>query len=134
MDGAINIYRNVIKNCFKFKGRMDRRQYWLFIVLHLVVVLFLLWLNEKTPNLPIWQAYVILMLLPYISATIKRLHDINKSGWWALCWLIPVFGWVYLFVLCIENASKDYNKYGAYMDWANAKDDEDTAQYLEVHE
>ena len=113
MDAGINIFRNVLKKSFSFSGRIDRRQYWLFILLMLV--------TNKIPSLPLWQIFAILMLLPYVSATAKRLHDIDKSGFWFLSILVPVFGWIYLFVLTIENGEDSTNRYGYPQDWAVKK-------------
>lgn len=118
MDGAINIFRNVLARTFSLKGRMNRTQYWTFILLHLVLMLVFIWFSDKLAISLIWQIYALLMLLPYISATVKRLHDINKKGWWMLCWFIPVFGWVYLFVLLIELPKPEHNVYGNPEDWS----------------
>lgn len=121
MDAGINIFRNVLKKSFHLSGRIDRRQYWLFLLLMLVIMAICVWFTSKIPNLPLWQIYSILMLVPYGSATVKRLHDISKSGLWFLSILIPVFGWIYLFVLTIENGKEDGNRYGQPQDWADSK-------------
>lgn len=41
------------------------------------------------------------MVLPTIAVSIRRLHDVGKSGWWCLLWVlpIPVVGWLYLIPL-----------------------------------
>ncbi len=118
MDATINIFRNVIKKSFVFTGRIDRRQYWLFLLLMLTIMAICAWFTQKIPQLPLWQLFGILMLMPYISSTVKRLHDINKSGKWLFSILVPVFGWIYLFVLTIENGSDHTNRYGDRQDWS----------------
>lgn len=118
MDAGINIFRNVLKKSFCFSGRIDRRQYWLFLLLLLVIMAVCVWFTSKIPGLPLWQIYGILMLIPYVSSTVKRLHDIGRSGLWLLSIIVPVFGWVYLFVLTIENGKEGENKYGAPEDWS----------------
>ena len=121
MAAGINIFINVLKKSFSFSGRIDRRQYWLFILLMLVIMAVCAWFTNKIPSLPLWQIFAILMLLPYVSATAKRLHDIDKSGFWFLSILVPVFGWIYLFVLTIENGEDSTNRYGYPQDWAVEK-------------
>ena len=39
-----------------------------------------------------------IMVIPTIAVTIRRLHDVGKSGWWCLLWVLPapVVGWLYL--------------------------------------
>lgn len=41
------------------------------------------------------------MAIPTIAVTVRRLHDVGKSGWWCLLWVlpIPVIGWLYLLPL-----------------------------------
>lgn len=121
MDAGINIFRNVLKKSFRFSGRIDRRQYWIFLLLMLVIMAVCVWFTRKIPALPLWQIFGILMLIPYVSATVKRLHDIGKSGLWFLSIVIPVFGWIYLFVLTIENGQETENKYGYPEDWTVGK-------------
>ena len=121
MDAGINIFRNVLKKSFCFSGRIDRRQYWIFLLLMLVIMAVCVWFTRKIPGLPLWQIFGILMLIPYVSATVKRLHDIGKNGLWFLSIMIPVFGWIYLFVLTIENGREAENKYGYPEDWTVGK-------------
>ena len=118
MDAGINIFKNVIKRSFSFAGRIDRHQYWVFLLLMLIVMAVCAWFTVRGPHLPLWQAFGLFMLLPYVSATIKRLHDVKKSGLWFLSIFVPVFGWIYLFILTIENGSESANQYGHPENWS----------------
>ena len=118
MDGMINIYRNVITRCTSFSGRINRRQYWIFLVAMLLIMMVTIWFTDKMPALHLYQIYGLLMILPYVSSTVKRLHDIGKRGWWMLSILVPIFGWIYLFVLTIEDGKESDNKYGKPEDWS----------------
>ena len=42
-----------------------------------------------------------IMAIPTTSATVRRLHDIGRSGWWAVLWVlpVPVLGWLFLIPL-----------------------------------
>lgn len=118
MDASINICRNIIKSCVSFRGRINRSQYWLFVLTALIVIAIAARFTVHIPELNLWQIFVVLLLLPYISATVKRLHDIGKSGYWFLSVLVPIFGWIYLFVLCVENGKEGKNRYGEEEDWS----------------
>ena len=41
------------------------------------------------------------MAIPTVAVTVRRLHDVGKSGWWCLLWVfpVPVLGWIYLMPL-----------------------------------
>ena len=42
-----------------------------------------------------------IMAIPTVAVTVRRLHDVGKSGWWCVLWVlpIPVVGWLYLMPL-----------------------------------
>lgn len=48
-----------------------------------------------------------------ISISVRRWHDLNKSGWWVLINLIPFFGWIYsLIMLGFMSGDRGPNQYG----------------------
>ncbi|MBX9445438.1 DUF805 domain-containing protein [Dickeya chrysanthemi] len=87
--------------CFSFRGRVGRRDFWLgmVIVLALIVGLFVLagtgWLETQK------AAFMLVVLLwPLTAILVKRLHDRNKSGGWALAlvlaWMLGNGNWAML--------------------------------------
>lgn len=86
---------------FSFKGRIGRRDFWIWIGLWIVgmVVLFTLaskqWLEIKTAAFAL-----VCMLWPTAAITVKRLHDRGRSGLWALlmilAWMLLAGNWVML--------------------------------------
>ncbi|WP_042858215.1 DUF805 domain-containing protein [Dickeya sp. NCPPB 3274] len=84
--------------CFSFRGRVGRRDFWLGMVMvsALMVGLFMLagtgWLETQK------AAFVLVVLMwPLAAILVKRLHDRNKSGWWALllvvAWMLGNGNW-----------------------------------------
>ncbi|MBP5457549.1 MAG: DUF805 domain-containing protein, partial [Paludibacteraceae bacterium] len=51
-------------------------------------------------------------IIPTISVTIRRLHDVNKSGWHFFNILKPIVGIIWLLVLLFKAGDKGDNKYG----------------------
>ncbi|MFD3782293.1 DUF805 domain-containing protein, partial [Streptomyces sp. NPDC058612] len=39
------------------------------------------------------------VLLATLGATVRRLHDIGRSGWWTPAVVVPLIGWVWLLVM-----------------------------------
>jgi uncharacterized membrane protein YhaH (DUF805 family) len=82
---------------FSFKGRVNRARY-LAVQLVLLAFWLILWLKFSFDFASGWEAMVIVIAMIWVNAatTAKRLHDRNRSGWWA----VAVFGvnrlcWIY---------------------------------------
>lgn len=99
----LNYYTDMLKNWKNFNDKLSRHDYWRALLTMLVILAILLWFSNKIPALNIIvYLYSIAMILPYLAATVRRLHDVGKSGWFLLLILIPVIGWVWLFVELIQ--------------------------------
>ncbi len=82
------------------KGRASRSEYWYFALFTLVV------------DIVTGGIALILFVLPTITVTVRRLHDIGKSGW-ALLWaLVPVVGLIVLIVYAVRPGEPGANAYG----------------------
>ena len=57
--------------------------------------------------------YLLAVLLPLLAVSVRRLHDMDHSGWLLLFVLVPFAGVILLFVLMIRNGSEGANRYGA---------------------
>ena len=80
-------------NSFNFSGRATRLEYfysWLFWVLFYFLLNALRFVTFEgrgalvLPNSIVYIIVVIIISFPFISLIIRRLHDINRSGWWSL--------------------------------------------------
>jgi len=52
------------------------------------------------------------LLLPAVGASIRRMHDINRSGWWILVGLIPILGAIVLIYWFVQKGTAGPNQYG----------------------
>lgn len=104
-DGVDN-FGGAISACFKkyatFSGRANRAEYWWFYLFVFLVCLvpFLGWIAA------------IGLIIPSISAGVRRLHDIGKSGWNWLFNLIPIVGSILVIVWLCQPSQEGENKYG----------------------
>ena len=55
---------------------------------------------------------IVICILPGLAVTIRRLHDINKSGWLILISLIPFIGSLLLLIILISEGTKGKNRFG----------------------
>ena len=91
---------------FTFSGRAKRPEFWYFTAFVWIVgiVLTLLDLILTGPSLAAAStsnAWALITFFPSLSATVRRLHDTDRSGWWIWLVLVPLIGLVVLvFFLC----------------------------------
>ncbi len=83
-----------------FRGRATRKEYWSFILINILVAYILSFIsfrmgwttisNDGQTEIAIpTLIYTLLTIMPHISVSVRRIHDINLSGWWG--WLfIPL--------------------------------------------
>ena len=88
------------------EGRLNRKQFWLWLVLPLTVIGLLLGFVDLAtgnydPQLNIGfftGIFALVSLIPSVIVYIKRFHDRDKSGWWVLIGFIPIVGAIWLLV------------------------------------
>lgn len=95
-------------NYFQFKGRAARPAYWWFFLFYFVVFIAL-----EVLGIDILSLIVSLgLILPSLGAGVRRLHDINRSGWWLLVGIIPLVGWLVTIYWMIQPGTPGINNYG----------------------
>ena len=52
------------------------------------------------------------ILIPSIAMSIRRLHDIHRTGWWVLISLVPLIGWIVLLVFHVQDGTPGTNRFG----------------------
>ena len=120
-------YLKVWKQYSDFSGRARRKEYWMFylfnmialLLLYMVVAIVAVGVMVTTKNesllflamIPL-IIYCLAVLIPDLAVTVRRLHDIGKSGWWFFISLIPVVGGIWLLVLLCTDSESGANKWG----------------------
>ena len=88
------------------EGRVNRKQFWLWLVLPLTAISIVAALVDVAtgnydPELRIGlfsAVFALVALIPAVIVYIKRFHDRDKSGWWVLIGLIPIIGSIWLLI------------------------------------
>jgi uncharacterized membrane protein YhaH (DUF805 family) len=52
------------------------------------------------------------LLLPSLAVAVRRLHDIDRTGWWILLWFIPIIGWIILIIWHCTAGTPGPNRFG----------------------
>jgi len=120
-------FGEAIATCFRkyadFTGRAARPEFWWFALFVFLVQLALLAIvgpsvadtdPGETSSLVILALLVSLALvLPYLAAMVRRLHDTDRSGGFVFVGLIPLAGGIILIVLLAAEGTPGPNRYGA---------------------
>ncbi|WP_417885548.1 DUF805 domain-containing protein [Zunongwangia sp.] len=109
-----------LKQYTDFQGRSRRKEFFMFnlfnslfgILLMIISAILAKLLNSEVFIL-LYVLYLFATILPSIALTIRRLHDIGKSGWTMLVSFIPVIGSFWLLYLLITESEPEENEYGA---------------------
>ena len=100
-----NYYVGVLKNYAKFDGRARRAEYWYFVLVNLIISFGIGFVGGMLDMPWLGNIYSLAVLLPAIGVSIRRIHGINKSGWYIL---IPIYN----IVLAATEGDKGSNQYG----------------------
>ena len=113
MEDFIYSYKKMFANYFVFEGRTPRSDYWQAFAVNIVVGAGLVTLSRLLPMLGILNyIYGIAAVVPVLTMTVRRLHDTDKSGWWALTAFFPVLNIVLVAYCCLAEASRGRNRFG----------------------
>ncbi len=96
-----------------FSGRARRAEYWYFQLFNMVAVALIAFvaISGSFIAMGLLFVYILASLLPSLAVTVRRLHDIDFSGWWILISLIP-FGGLVLFFFTVMAGTKGPNRFG----------------------
>jgi len=115
----MNWYLKVLKQYADFSGRARRKEYWMFVLFNMIFVIVSMILDNiigtTVGDLPygvFYILYVLAIFIPGLAVTVRRLHDVGKSGWMYLIILIPVIGAIWLLILVATDSNPGENEYG----------------------
>lgn len=113
----VDSYKKFLKNYANFNGRSTRADYWWVTLANIIISFVLGFIGGLIPDLAGLTAmltglYSLAIIIPGIAIVVRRLHDINKSGWFYLIALIPLVGTIILLVFLCTPSVNDNNQYG----------------------
>lgn len=105
----------VLKNYVNFEGRATRPEYWWFTLAYAIVNIILSLIPRAGTILSGFLGLAV--LIPSIGVAVRRLHDINKSGWWLLIALVPIVGYIIVILWFVKPSDNGENQYGERPIW-----------------
>jgi len=102
--------KNAFKNTFNYQGCSTRSEYWYFILFSVIISIITNIIDYKCVMHGFFPAVGLTWILIYsivvLSLTTRRLHDINKSGWTQLFFLIPIAGSLIVLYFLVQPTQK----------------------------
>lgn len=116
----MNWYLKVLKQYADFTGRARRQEYWMFVLFHIIAFVLAILIDNAlgltfSAEIPYGWLYVLYGLatfIPTLAVAVRRLHDMGKSGWWYLIFLVPFIGGIWLIVLLCMDSEHGTNNWG----------------------
>ena len=114
----------ILSTLFSFRGRINRKTFWLGGILPVYVIGFAL--GALVPYMPskanevasglmlrvLILALLALLVYMWFAVIVKRCHDVGKSGWLSLLTLIPILGFVFFWWLGLSRGEPYANRHG----------------------
>ena len=114
---GLNIFQAVgtcFQKCFNYSDRASRSEYWWFQLVYLPIWI---WSYFEPDNYYVLWIQIILLIvftIPAISAGVRRLHDVDKSGWMIFISFIPFIGPIWLMFILADKGTEGNNRFGPY--------------------
>lgn len=132
-------FQTAVRTCLRkyatFTGRAARSEYWwfvLFLILAQIVLNIIDTMMFGTGTFshgpgyarwvsnggPLASIFALATLLPALAAAVRRLHDLDKSGWWMLFVFLPLIGGLILLYHFVQPSQPGANRFGPAPDRA----------------
>ena len=102
-----------------FTGRSRRKEFWMFVLFTFVVEIILAIIDaiigtyDTAVGMGLLSGlFYLAILVPSIALNTRRLHDIGKSGWFQLLFLIPIVGFILWIIWMVRDGDEGPNQYG----------------------
>lgn len=120
MNEIIENFKDVITNKYaEFKGRANKAEFWQFVLVYfLISIAFSLLMSIFAKVNILRMIFMILnvivmlvLLIPSLAVSVRRMHDIGKAGGWIFINLIPLIGAIWFIILAIKDSEPGANRF-----------------------
>ncbi len=120
-------FTTAVATCFAkyatFSGRARRAEFWWFTLFNFGVLVILSvidlgwgnprhWMMGDGGPSPVGTLYWLAVLLPSLAVTVRRLHDIDRTGWWILIHFLPLVGPIVMIWFLATPGTAGPNRFG----------------------
>jgi uncharacterized membrane protein YhaH (DUF805 family) len=112
--GFVKSIATCVSKYANFSGRAGRAEYWYWILFQVLVSIAVVSIDGALSGATgTFSAVVFLgLFLPTLAVTVRRLHDIDTSGWLVLISLVPIIGSIILLIMTCSRGTEGPNHFG----------------------
>jgi len=99
-------------NYCNFNGRSSRSEFWWYALFTFILGAIIGFVFSGTIYTIVSGIINLGLLLPGLGLAVRRMHDIDKSGWWVLINLIPLVGSIIFIIWAVKDSQPTPNQYG----------------------
>ena len=106
-----------MRNYANFTGRACRSEYWWFYLFTILISVAssvigeAIFYDNEIRSTSLHTIVSLAFFLPSLAVGCRRLHDIGKSGWFQLLYIIPIIGWIVLIIWFATDTKSEGDKY-----------------------
>lgn len=105
--------KTVFSKYATFSGRARRAEYWWYLLFVIIASVVLVLIDGAIGTAGVLTiVFSVCIMLPSISVTVRRLHDVDRSGWWYFIVLIPLVGPILQIVWACTKGTTGENRFG----------------------
>lgn len=109
----IDWFKKCLRNYANFNGRARRKEYWYYTLVVGIFIFIAAIVDAMLGFDDILMGLVsLIFIIPSIAVAVRRLHDVNKSGWWYLISIIPIIGSIVLLIWMVTDTYPNTNQWG----------------------
>lgn len=110
-------FKQAVQTCLNkyatFTGRAQRSEFWWFVLFNFIGSIVLNTIDTTMFGMPALSVlWTLGLLIPGIAVSIRRMHDLDKSGWWILIPLVPIVGIILYIYWAAQRGTVGSNQYG----------------------
>ena len=99
-------YLQAMRNYVDFSGRARRKEYWYFQLFSTILVWIIAIVCYLLKSMLLYYVFILFSIVPSLAVSIRRMHDVNKSGWFIL---IPIYN----LILYFTDGTQGPNRFGS---------------------